>query len=205
MPNYKLYYFQARGLAEMSRLLFAQAEVDYEDVRFSGEEWPELKPKMLFGNVPVLFVDGEQIAHSRAIVRYLAREFKLDGGNSLNAAKFDMWIEAIMEAIYKLQTPLSDLSDTKKAELTAAAFNDHIHPKFTKFEEAVDTQGGTYLFGNAISAADIAAFALFEMLNSRYPDEKILDRHPTLAKVVAAVQDEPKIAKWLKERPKTEY
>ena len=57
---------------------------------------------MLFGQVPVLFVDGEQIAHSRAAVRYLAREFKLDGGDSLTAAKVDMWIEVMCEGLVKL-------------------------------------------------------------------------------------------------------
>ncbi|XP_076810233.1 glutathione S-transferase 1-like [Clavelina lepadiformis] len=202
MPTYKLCYFNARGLGEMLRLLFVQADVEYEDVRYSSEEWPKYKPTMLFGQMPVLFVDGEQIAHSRAALRYLAREFKLDGGNSLNAAKVDMWTEAMIEAIMKL--PFYEQDEAKKAELTAVAFKDHIHPKLTKFEEAVNAKCGTYLFGNDISAADIMVFAIFDLVNRRNPDEKILDKHPTLAKVVAAVQEQPRIAKWLKERPETE-
>ena len=45
MPAYKLYYFPARGLAEMIRYVFAQAAVEYEDVRVpEGEEWNKLKP-----------------------------------------------------------------------------------------------------------------------------------------------------------------
>ena len=52
--------------------------------------------------MPVLFVDGEQIAHSRAALRYLAREFKMDGGDSLTAAKMDMWIEVFVEAFMKM-------------------------------------------------------------------------------------------------------
>ena len=68
--------------------------------------------EMLFGQMPVLFVDGEQIAHSRAAFRYLAREFKLDGGNSLNAAKCDMWQEVEFEAISKL--PFSEEDEAKK-------------------------------------------------------------------------------------------
>ena len=39
MPSYKLYYFNARGTAEPIRLIFAQAEVKYEDFRFEGEDW----------------------------------------------------------------------------------------------------------------------------------------------------------------------
>ena len=39
MSTYKLYYFNSRGYAETSRIIFAQAGVKYEDVRISGEQW----------------------------------------------------------------------------------------------------------------------------------------------------------------------
>ena len=40
----KLTYFNARGRAEMARLLLANAGVKYEDVRVEGESWQQLKP-----------------------------------------------------------------------------------------------------------------------------------------------------------------
>lgn len=42
-PQYKLTYFNGRGLAEIIRLIFAQAGVDYEDIRIEKDEWPALK------------------------------------------------------------------------------------------------------------------------------------------------------------------
>jgi len=45
--SYKLTYFNGRGRAELSRLIFAQAGVPYEDVRIEGAQWPELKPSEL--------------------------------------------------------------------------------------------------------------------------------------------------------------
>ena len=39
MSTYKLYYFNMRGRAEPIRILLAQAEVKYEDIRFVKEEW----------------------------------------------------------------------------------------------------------------------------------------------------------------------
>ena len=70
---------------------------------------------MLFNTMPVLFVDGEQIAHSRAALRYLAREYKLEGCNSLTAAKVDMWIEALIEAVMKM--PFTEKDEEKKVLL----------------------------------------------------------------------------------------
>ena len=40
----KLTYFHARGRAELSRLILAQAGVDYQDVRIAREDWPKIKP-----------------------------------------------------------------------------------------------------------------------------------------------------------------
>jgi len=45
--SYKLTYFNGRGRAELSRLIFAQAGVPYEDVRIEGAQWPQLKPSEL--------------------------------------------------------------------------------------------------------------------------------------------------------------
>ena len=40
MPTkYRLYYFEVSALAEISRLLFALADVEYENIDFDGEEW----------------------------------------------------------------------------------------------------------------------------------------------------------------------
>ena len=47
MPSYKLYYFPFRARAELCRFVFAQAGVQYEDVRVPKEEWGQLKPSEL--------------------------------------------------------------------------------------------------------------------------------------------------------------
>ena len=43
MPSYKLIYFNSRGRAEETRLLFGAAGVKYEDCRLNGEEFEKLK------------------------------------------------------------------------------------------------------------------------------------------------------------------
>ena len=48
MPTYRISYFPGRGRAEVMRLLFAQAGVEYEDRRLEGDEWQALKPGKCF-------------------------------------------------------------------------------------------------------------------------------------------------------------
>ena len=44
MPQYKLLYFNVKGRAELARLIFAYAGQKYEDVRYTSEEFAEIKP-----------------------------------------------------------------------------------------------------------------------------------------------------------------
>ena len=71
MVHYKLYYFNGRGRAELSRLIFAAAGQKYEDIRFERDEWPQYKRRSPLGHAPYLEVvqDGKvfQLAQSITI------------------------------------------------------------------------------------------------------------------------------------------
>ena len=54
MGKIKLIYFDARGRAELSRLILAQAGQEYEDVRVKKEEWPSMKPSKVLLNLDLL-------------------------------------------------------------------------------------------------------------------------------------------------------
>ena len=43
MPSYELTYFNARGVAEPSRMLLVHCEVEFEDLRVEMEQWPAMK------------------------------------------------------------------------------------------------------------------------------------------------------------------
>jgi len=93
MPNYKLTYFNIRGLGEGPRLIFAQAGVKFEDHRLpmDSTEYKAISP---FGQIPILEVDGQIIGQSAAIMRYLAHQYGLAGDTPLEDAQIDSITDA---------------------------------------------------------------------------------------------------------------
>merc|ERR1711973_821834 len=78
MPMVKLTYFDLEGRGELIRLLLHAGNIDFEDFRFGFGDWPKHKPNTPFGSVPVLHWDGEEMAQTMAIVRFVAMMVALD-------------------------------------------------------------------------------------------------------------------------------
>lgn len=79
MSTYKLHYFDGRGRAEVSRLIFAVAGEKYDDIRLERSEWPIKKSEMPLGQLPVLEYNGTKLAQSMSIARFLDKQFHLAG------------------------------------------------------------------------------------------------------------------------------
>ena len=125
MPSIKLTYFGIKGRAELSRLILAAAEMPYEDNRVTNEQWAVLKPseyqlKLLdgkhtaynltchfssfipatpFGSLPILEYDGEELAQSITVARFLAKKCGLGGRNELESAQADMVVDHAGDAL----------------------------------------------------------------------------------------------------------
>ena len=65
MPKLKLTYFDFHGgRGEVARIAFFIGDVPFEDDRVKGADWAALKPNTPFGGIPVLTVDGQEVAWS---------------------------------------------------------------------------------------------------------------------------------------------
>jgi prostaglandin-H2 D-isomerase / glutathione transferase len=82
MPHYKLNYFNGRGRAEITRLIFTAAGAEFTDNRIA--DWPATKGDAPLGQLPYLEIDGVKLPQSISIARYIAREFNLAGSNNLH-------------------------------------------------------------------------------------------------------------------------
>jgi len=203
-PKYKLTYFNARGKAEIIRYIFAQAGVDYEDIRIEKEKWPEYKPKMPFGKVPVLEFDGTVLPESGAICGYLAREHGLSGKNNLEAAKCDMIYGAFGDLLTQLVPWRLETDPAKKEEIRKKFVDETLPPALTKFNAALEKNNGgkAFLIGDQITWGDLTAAYVLEFMNNFAP--AALTKFPLLKAYMERILSQPKIKAWIAKRPVTE-
>uniref|UniRef100_A0A7S0PYV3 Glutathione transferase n=1 Tax=Coccolithus braarudii TaxID=221442 RepID=A0A7S0PYV3_9EUKA len=101
----KLTYFNLDGLGEPIRLTLALAGARFEDYRFkSRDEFGALKPKLRFGQVPCLEVNGTELVQSAAVMRYVARAFDTSGllyPSDLQAAAL---VDALIDQVKDMTT-----------------------------------------------------------------------------------------------------
>ncbi|GAB6028480.1 hypothetical protein CHUAL_014093 [Chamberlinius hualienensis] len=199
-PKYKLTYFNSRGLAEFSRLIFAYAGVDYEDVRLErGPQWDEFKPKTPFGVIPILEFDGVVIGQSRAIARYLANAHGLTGKTPVESARCDFLVDTVFDLFPALGKWYMEQDPAKKAELMEEFANKTAISFLDGFKRELQSNG--YLVGSGVTWADLALAHGLWTLSLLSPT--ILDNYPTLKTFSNNILSIPRIKAWLEKRPTT--
>ena len=104
MPKLKLTYFDFHGgRGEPARLALSIGGIPFEDDRVAPSDWPARKPDTPFGALPVLEVDGQTLAQSNAINRYVGKLTDLYPSDAWQAALCD----EVMEAVEDINTKLA--------------------------------------------------------------------------------------------------
>lgn len=209
MSTYKLTYFNAKGAAEVCRFIFAQAEVKYEDVRleWGGEEWAKLKPSTPTGKLPILEVDGKQLPGSGPIARFLAEKYGLAGRDDFENGVIAGVIDTANDFRVKMMAVIFESNEERKAKLLKVLEDEDIPTFFGIFERMImenkDASNAGWIIGPSVTYADFTIYWILEYLLKICPS--CLDKFPNVLKLNTSVEILPNIAKWLKERPKTEY
>jgi len=207
MPAHKLTYFNGRGRGEIIRLVFAAADVAYEDVRIDRADWPGThKAGTPFGQLPVLEVDGVKLCQSNACARYVARKYNLAGKTDLDQAKVDMIVDCMEDTSKPIIKIFLEKDEAKKAELKKKYLDEELPAYLTYLENILKTnQGGDKFFvGTELTLADLALINLVSwtaMAGATDP----LAKFPKLAALQKRAEAVPKVAAWLAKRPKTDF
>ncbi|XP_071082968.1 probable glutathione S-transferase 7 [Haliotis cracherodii] len=200
MPQYKLIYFDFPGRGELSRMLFALAGQEYEDVRIKLEDWPAEKDKYIFDKVPILEVDGKQYGQSMAIASFLARRFGFHGSTEVEVLEVDQVLGIVGDILATLVRVFMEKDEARKAEIVKENKETNI-PRCLGFLETVLKNNNTgYYVGKKLGYADVAAF---EVLYAAGIEQSLMERFPLVKANFEKVKANERIAKWLTKRPQT--
>ncbi|KAI8781110.1 glutathione S-transferase 4 isoform X1 [Biomphalaria glabrata] len=200
----RLLYFDGRGRAEVARIILAAAGKEYEDVRFSFEEWPKFKPETPYGQAPALSVDGVVYAQSIAINEFLAREFGFHGKDNLETFK----IEEIIHLWDDFVTPTVDVlfhtDDEKAKEAGIKKIKEESVPRILNFLEGILAKNGTgYFVGDRLTLIDII---VFEGVNGGITSQFLdVSKYPLIQKNFELVRSNEKIASYMASRKDTPW
>lgn len=223
-PEYRLVYFNGRGLAEGARLLFTIAKVSFVDERYSfvrnadgsviRPEWEANKANrdlFPFAKIPVLVLaDGTSIAQSKAIERFVAKKFGLMGANEVECALID----SIIEQLNDLRKAYQDARWKQDEGIALRNFvTKDLLPFLELFElwlERRKSQSTPYFVGDNVSYADIALYYCIWTLENGSDDEKrgvaeAVKKTPKIVALKEAVAAIPQLQEYVAKRPTTQF
>jgi glutathione S-transferase len=200
--NIKLYYFNVRVLAEPIRMIFHYAGVKFEDIRVERESWPELKPKLGWGKMPVVQVGDQEMTQSAAIARYFARQHGLVPSDDLLAYRCDEYVDAANDFRQEWRKYRFEPDEGKKAEYEKS-FREVACPLYlSKFNAIVEANGGKDLVGGKETWADFFLVVFLELFEDTV-DKDLLKDYPALQNLKRTIHSIPQIKDWIAKRPET--
>ncbi|CAF2946550.1 unnamed protein product, partial [Rotaria sp. Silwood2] len=176
-----------------------------EDIRYEGSEWPSHKLEMPLRQMPVLEFEGTKLPQSLSIARFLAKQFDLAGRDNFEQAKVDAVADTINDLLSKFIPPRFEKDKAKKQELMKKFFDEKV-PKHLQNLDVLGKlygNGGPFFVGNHLTWADLLFYDILETLLGI--DENCLNNYSWLTQNRAEVEKQPKIAEYLKNRPKTPH
>ncbi|CAF3622106.1 unnamed protein product [Rotaria sp. Silwood1] len=203
MLAYKLHYFNGRGRAEVSRLIFAAAGQKFEDIRYESSEWPSHKSAMPLGQMPVLEFDGIKLPQSLSIARFLAKQFNLAGKDNLEQAKVDTVVDTMVDGMAKFGPIRREVDEVKRQADMQKFLVDELPKHMQNLEVLANaySNGGPFFVGNHLTWCDLFVYDMLESILQ--VDSTVLSRYSWLQRNRQEVEQQPKIAAYLKSRSQT--
>eukprot|EP01132_Coremiostelium_polycephalum_P004189 gene4189-5244_t len=192
-PNF--FYFKGRGKGEVCRLILAFTGTKFHDNRVNYPLEESFKKSLNYGQIPLYEDDDIRLFQSRAIARYIASKNKIDGRNPVEKAMVDEVSESIWDLISLVNLPKEGESKETYIKVTIPTY-------LGAWEKRIQENGGTCLFGDHLTMADISVFHAYDHLKYLGYGE-YRNGYPKLEKLVKYVESQPNIAEYLKNRPST--
>jgi glutathione S-transferase len=195
MAKLKLTYFDFHGgRGEPARIALSIGGIPFEDDRVKFADWTRRKADTPFGTLPLLEVDGQILAQSNAINRYVGRLADLYPSDPWQAAVCDEVMEAVEDITSQIVATMFLPEEQKKAQREALA-DGPIPFYLTRLQQRLEAHGGRYFAADRLSVADLKVFMLIRQLRSGvldYIPTDLPDRFaPRLVEHYERVKNEP--------------
>uniref|UniRef100_A0A914YGQ2 glutathione transferase n=1 Tax=Panagrolaimus superbus TaxID=310955 RepID=A0A914YGQ2_9BILA len=202
MPHYKLNYFDARGFGEAARIIFHYAGQEFDDNRFTHEQWPEIKPKSETGKAPWLEVDDEKIYESTALTRYLGHTYGLAGKDVMENAQIDSIVDTYKDFLNDARPYLMVKAGRGEGNL------DELKPKYeescqrwyTYLQKRLDKTKSGFI-ASKLSWGDL--FLAEGIKTAQNFDDQIEKKYPKIVEYKKRVHSQPKIKEYIEKRNDT--
>ena len=189
----KLYYFDISGRAEIARLMFVYLGIEFDDVRFTRDEWiSTYKAQAPLGMAPFYEEGGVKLGGSAAISRYIAEKNGLGGSSPIENAQLESYVDVTFDIGSKVYGVVFGPED--KREECKQQFLKDMPGKLAFLEKQVRSDKH-FLSGDKISWADFAICNIVDFFS--YGDlNVVLKDCPKLAAIAANIDEMEKIKEW---------
>jgi glutathione S-transferase len=187
MPTLKLTYFDIHaGRGEVARIALFMGKIAYEDERVPFSALAALKPELPFGTLPILEVDGQVLAQSNGINRFVGKLAGLYPGDALQAAFCDEAMDAVEDIAVRItgSFTISDPEEKKRARQALA--DGPISQYLTALARRLEQRGGEWFADGRLTVADLKVFLWIRHLKSGQLDHVPTDLPERVAPAIVA-------------------
>ena len=199
----ELIYFKMRALAEAPRLLLKYTELEYDDIMswdYYNKEWPEVKSKVPFRQLPMLVVDQKhEICQSIAILTFIEKIAGIDISDPILNAKAN----AVMQSAQELFMPLNPTINFAVGDSFKKKREDmmpFLNSRFEDLEKALKDNDKKFYVDDKPHACDFAVFHHLDL--SKLLDPELVKKFPQLVKFTEDIESIETVKSYLNSRPK---
>jgi glutathione S-transferase len=205
MARLKLLYFDIDGgRGEPARLALHIGGVAFEDQRVVFSDWPAIKPQMPYQALPVLEIDGRQLAQSNSINRFVGKLTGLYPKDPWQAALCDEIMDVVEDSTRLLAATFGIKNDDEKKAARQALVDGPLRLSLQQMQTRLEQSGGEYFADNRLTVADLKVFAWIKDLKSGHFDYIPTDLTNRVAPLLIAhferVNADPKVAVYYASR-----
>jgi glutathione S-transferase len=204
MNKLKLVYFDIDGArGEAARLAMVIGGVPFEDDRVKFPDWESRKPSTPFGALPVLELDGQTVAQSNGINRYVGKLAGLYPSDAWQAALCDEAMDAVEEIATRLWSTMPLPAAEKKVQRESLAAG-LLSSSLERLQRRLVAHGGQYFADGRLTVADLKVFVWIRHLRSGQLDHVPVDLPdrvaPQLVEHYERVKEYPAVKAYYAER-----